>query len=285
MSQPVLHPATARQFQAFVAQPSHAVTLVGPTGSGKHTVATALVEAILDLETGSFASYAYGRTVTPVDAKAIGIEPIRELEHFLSLKVPGVAGFNRAVIIEDAHKLTTEAQNALLKTLEEPPEGTLIVLTASHAQSLLPTIRSRTQTITIKTPNLDSIQDYFVARGHKSQAVAQTYALSGGLMGLMTALLEDADHPLKAATETARQLLGATTYDRLLLVDQLSKQKDLAQNVLFIIGQMAHVSLRSATGPSAKKWQSILESSYAATELLAQSAQPKLVLTNLMLTL
>jgi DNA polymerase-3 subunit delta' len=285
VSQLVLHPATARQFDAFVAQPSHAVTLVGATGSGKHAVASALVEAILQLQPGSFSSYAYGLSIASVDGKAIGIEAIRELEHFLSLKVPGKTGFNRAVIIENAHKLTMEAQNALLKTLEEPPAGTLVVLTASHAQALLPTIRSRSQTIAIKTPNLDSIQDYFVAKGHKSQVIARTYALSGGLMGLMTALLEAEDHPLKVATETARQLLGATTYERLLLVDRLSKQKDLAIDVLFILGQMAHVSLRSATGPAADKWQRIMESSYTTTELLSQNAQPKLALTNLMLTL
>lgn len=270
---------------SFIESPSHAVILLGPTGSGKLTLAKNILEPILGLTPGSFDSYVYAIISSPQDGKAIGIEVVRELEHFLSLKVPSSSPYHRAIIIEDSHKLTVEAQNALLKTLEEPPEGTIIVLTANQAQALLPTIRSRAQAIIVKTPHASDIRTHFEAKGSAVKEINQAYAVSGGLPGLMSAMLEDREHPLKEATTKVRELLGQSTYERLLSVDQLSKQKELTGNVLFILQQMARVSLLTATGPAAKKWQQVLESSYNAAHKLSVSAQPKLVLTDLMLNI
>ncbi len=285
MSQLVLHPVTKKQYRSFIQAPSHAVLLLGPTGSGKLSLAKELLEPILSLSPGTFDSYIYAIVSSPQEGKAIGIEVVREMEHFLSLKVPSYAKYNRAIIIEDSHKLTIEAQNALLKTLEEPPDGTIIVLTANHAQSLLPTIRSRAQAITVKSPGLEALQSHFEAGGVIAKEITQAYSISGGLPGLMSAMLNDSDHPLKEATLKAKELLGQSAYERLLSVDYLSKQRDLTINLLFILQQMAHVSLGTVTGPAAKKWQSILEASYEATQKLSVNAQPKLVLTNLMLNI
>lgn len=285
MSPLVLHSATQKQYQSFIQAPSHAVLLLGPSGSGKLALAKQMLEPILSLSPGTFDSYLYAIVSSPQEGKAIGIEVVREMEHFLSLKVPSHAKFNRAIIVEDSHKLTIEAQNALLKTLEEPPEGTIIVLTANHAQSLLPTIRSRAQAVAVKSPGIAALQNYFVDNGASSKDVTQAYAISGGLPGLMSAMLNDSDHPLKEATLKAKELLSQSTYERLVSIDNLSKQKDLTGNLLFILQQMAHVSLRTSTGPAAKKWQSILEASYEATQKLSVSAQPKLVLTDLMLNI
>lgn len=247
-------------------------------------LADSLSETILGLPSGKFADYPYKMIITPEDGKTIGIEAVRQLEHFLSLKVPSLASYDRIVIIEDAHLLGTEAQNALLKTLEEPPTGTLVIMSASHEQALLPTIRSRTQSISVKRPGAAAAAAHFTARGFDQAAVKQTYAISGGLPGLMQALLSDEDHPLKLATEKARQLLSQTAYERLLIVDELSKQKGLALDVMFILQQMANISLQTASEATAVKWQAVLASSYEAAEALKSSAQPKLVLTKLMLS-
>ncbi|MFH0863912.1 MAG: hypothetical protein V1858_02410 [Candidatus Gottesmanbacteria bacterium] len=80
---------------------------------------------------------------------SIGIEQIRTLEHQAALK-PYNSPF-KAIIIHPGELLTIEAQNALLKTLEEANDYTIIILTASHSDILLPTIVSRCQIIKLPT--------------------------------------------------------------------------------------------------------------------------------------
>ena len=79
-------------------------------------------------------------TLTPQPSH--GIESIREIIHYLTLQTAGT-NENRGVIINDAHLMTEPAQNAFLKTLEEPPKDTIIILTAPREELLLPTILSR----------------------------------------------------------------------------------------------------------------------------------------------
>jgi len=79
---------------------------------------------------------------------SIGIEQIRDLEKRLVLK-PYRAKI-KVVVIDGAEKLTLPAQNALLKTLEEPPENSLIILTSERKDLLLPTIVSRCQVFRLK---------------------------------------------------------------------------------------------------------------------------------------
>lgn len=281
----LLHAVTRQQLERFLAAPSHAVMLTGPAGSGKLALASALAEAVLELEADTLADHPYALQVKPEAGKAIGIEAVRVLEQFLSLKVPGSQSFDRVIIIENAHTLTTEAQNALLKTLEEPPQGTLLILTVHYPRAVLPTIRSRVQAIPINRLERSALEAHFQSRGFDAKAINQAYAITAGLPGLMHALLHEADHPLLAATVQARQLLSQSAYERLLSVDQLAKDKTLAADTIFILQQMAHVSLQTASGPAAKKWQRVLEAGYQAAEALEGSGQPKLVLTNLMIRL
>ena len=281
MSNLALHSLTERQLAAFRQVPAHALILTGPTGSGKLSLARQLAESILDLPPDSFVNYGYGLIIAPVDGKAIGIELIRQLEHFLSLKVPLQNDYNRAVIIADSHLLTIEAQNALLKTLEEPPDGTIIILTASQEKALLPTVRSRAVTMNVRRPERAALEAHFA----KTQDFDRAYVLSAGLPGLINALLTDEEHPLKTATVQAREFLSQPTYMRLGAVDELSKQRAQAINVLFVLQNMAHLSLQTATGLTAKRWQRILQAAYYTQAALLSNAQPKLALTQLMLQL
>ncbi len=77
------------------------------------------------------------------DKQTISIDQIRDLQHQLSLR-PHSAKYKTGIILE-AQRMTVEAQNALLKTLEEPPARSILILTAPSTKSLLPTIVSRCQ--------------------------------------------------------------------------------------------------------------------------------------------
>jgi DNA polymerase III delta prime subunit len=84
--------------------------------------------------------------ITP--SPSIGIEEVRKLQQIITLKVYG--GGNRLIFIKDIDKATVEAQNALLKIMEEPPPDSLILLSSAFLDKLLPTVVSRCRIIVKK---------------------------------------------------------------------------------------------------------------------------------------
>jgi DNA polymerase III subunit delta' len=278
----VRHPLTTQALDNYLVRPSHALLLIGPTGMGKFTVATGLAANLLDVEPTKLVNHPYFKHIQKDKERSISIEQVRDLEQFLSRKVPGNG--RRVIVVEDAHLLGIPAQNALLKTLEEPPANTMLILTAAHERALLPTIRSRVQAITIRRPAQTSVVEHFTTQGFTERDIQRAYAMSGGLPGLMQAILrDDAEHPLVQAAVIARQLAGATTFDRLCMVDALAKDREKALEVLGVLQQMARLAMRSS-GNSAV-WGRVLRGCHQAIGQLELSGQPKLVLTNLMLNL
>jgi len=144
----------------------HALLFVGPEGVGKRTTAIALAARLLCREgteeaCGRCAACAQVAARSHADFRSVGfffdekkkelrdhtlIEQVREVQLFLAGQALG--GGRKVVIFEEAHGLTEDAQNALLKTLEEPPRGSLIVLVCHNSSRLLPTVRSRCQRLT-----------------------------------------------------------------------------------------------------------------------------------------
>lgn len=291
MNRIVLHDLTAAHASRFIAQPSHALLLVGAGGIGKRHVAEHIARNLTGIE-GDIAGYAYLHVVEPEkDKTAIGIERVRDLQQFVKLKLPTDQPW-RIILIAEAGGLTTEAQNALLKLLEEPPERTVFLLCADSEQALLPTIRSRSQQMTIHAPAQSDLIAFFESQGHDSKAVQQAYLMSGGLPGLMSALLSDQEHPLKAAVQTARKLLQSSQFERLCLVDGLAKDRQAALQVLFVLQHMARAAIaqgaKAADGTATKRikqWHKVQQAAYDAEQAYTVSAQAKLTLTNLMLSL
>lgn len=278
MAEPVLHPQTRAQFKTMQAAPSHAVLIAGPLGMGKATVARWYAAQLLAHPADKLTTHPYYQELGSSDGKAIGIEAIRQLERFVTLKTSGSTAVNRVVFIDDAHLLTAEAQNALLKTLEEPPEGTVLLLASPRKQALLPTIQSRLQTVDIIKPGSEALTEALPKQN------AQLLALSGGLPGLSFALAQDdAAHPLVAAATTARQMLQQSTFERLCYVEKLSKDKEASRNLVYMLMHMARAAL--LTGKSGARWQKVLRAAHDTDSALAQGTQPKLALTNLMLNL
>jgi len=281
----VLHETAEAQLNSFLSAPTHALLLAGPIGSGKTHIAASLAMQLLgasELET-----HAYFRVITPVKG-TIAIEQIRELIGFFRLKVPGAAKIKRVAVIQDADAMGGEAQNALLKLLEEPPSDSVLVLTSSQPQSLLPTIRSRVQLVQLASPSTEVLTQHFITLGYDGPAITGALLRAGTNVAEAARLLAEGPDASSPTIDLVKQVLGGTSYDRLLLVDGLAKQKEATAAFVSTLTTIAMASLESAArkgGANVHRWQSVLEAAHTAQGALDHSGNAKLVLTELMLAM
>jgi len=143
-----------------------------------------------------------------------------------------VEGAHRVAIVEGAHRLNEDAQNALLKTLEEPPPGATLILCADEPERLLPTVRSRTAVLRLGPVGPRAMEGLLAEHGVEPPRGARLARLADGRPGLAIALAA-APEAVAAREELARSLLDLAalgTADRLLAGrDLLARAADLAR--------------------------------------------------------
>ncbi|MEO5627616.1 MAG: hypothetical protein ABIQ89_01900 [Candidatus Saccharimonadales bacterium] len=288
MTNLALHPSTKQALDQFQASPSHSLMIVGSSGAGKSTVATYLVGQVIDPDK-DIQKNPYFLRIIP-DKNSISIEAIRQAHEFIRLKTTGSKPWRRAIIVEDAHYMTSEAQNAFLKMLEEPPADTIIVLTALSDTSVLPTISSRTQQLRVKPLAAQEAQDYFSQQGADPVEVTRAYHMSGGQIGLMTQILDtENNQQLLGHIDSAKQLLKASAFEKLVFIDQYIKQKDSIEQLLWALLAVCRAALQQASQqnkqPMVKHWQNSIKVILRAQDTLASHPLPKLLLTDLSLQL
>ncbi len=149
-----------------VGKVAHAYLFSGPRGVGKTTIARLLAKSLNCLKSGGIPCNACehcedfnkGRAIDLIEIDAAsnrGIDEVRELRE--GVKFVPTKGRYKCYIIDEAHQLTKEASNALLKTLEEPPAHAVFVLATTELDKMLPTIISRTQHYDFRRPNVGQI--------------------------------------------------------------------------------------------------------------------------------
>lgn len=193
----------------------HAFLIHGEAGCGKRTLAMTLSMALHCEKKGSQPCMECGpckrmlagthpdHIVVKNDKTIISVDEVRELIDALSEK-PYEGGF-RTVVIEDADKLNDRAQNALLKTLEEPDGRTVFFLLTARKEALLPTIRSRCRPVFMPRLPEDTVERELLGRGVKPDRAAYAARLSQGVLGRALELA-GAD-PYYAARDEALALL------------------------------------------------------------------------------
>ena len=282
----IIHPDSRILLEAFVQTPPHATLLTAAPGIGTTTISHALAAQLLHTAVAKLSNSPYARLIAPVKG-SIAIETVRELREFLRLSVPGSAAVKRVIVIDNADTMSGEAQNALLKILEEPPVGTILLLTSTVPDHLLSTVRSRLQTLTLATPPKQAVLDFFTTRSFVLNDVERAYLMSNGSIAELIKVLDTSSEQL-SAFGTVKQVLGESTFERLLHVDSLAKDKVAAVAFVTALLQLASMSLeRVAThNPAAiTNWHKILQAANTAHEALLRNGSAKLVLTDLMLAL
>ncbi|MEO0063643.1 MAG: hypothetical protein RLZZ377_67 [Chloroflexota bacterium] len=192
------HDAAAAHLAALLTGvPPHALLIVGPRGAGAGTlardaVATLMCGAPVDggpcgacrscrlIASGSHTDLV---VISPTGASdEIGIEPIRALAAGLALF--SVEGGRRIALIERADRMNEAAQNALLKTLEEPPSRTHVILAAAEDSRLMPTIRSRCAVIRLGLPDAKQASELLGERlGVDAPTAVRLLRMSSGRPG------------------------------------------------------------------------------------------------------
>jgi DNA polymerase III delta' subunit len=209
----------------------HAILVTGPASIGKTTLAYDLAAALLctaagggavpcgrcagclRVTSGSHPDLHVLRPSGPGGQVRIGgrdaPEPgIRDLISDLALS-PAEGGA-RVAIVESAHRMNEDAQNALLRTLEEPPAGVVIVLCADDEDRLLPTIRSRCVRVRLGPVSSRSIEGLLAELGLADPPTAARLArLAEGRPGIAVALARRPD-AVRAREELMRRLLDLT---------------------------------------------------------------------------
>ena len=221
----------------------HAYLFTGPAGIGKRTLAALFARALLCAQASppcgqcrNCALTARGShpdllTVEPavsgrsVRTAKIRIELVRALIHDVQLKP--VEAQRRVARILRFDAASDEAQNALLKTLEEPPGQVVLLLTAERADDLLPTIVSRCEVVTLRPLPRDVVRDSLITRWLAPAERAELLAhLSQGRLGWAVRMQQD-DAALAARAQKLDDLsalLGGSRVTRFHYAERLAKE-------------------------------------------------------------
>ena len=215
-----------------------ALLFSGPSGVGKKTLALAVGRALLcegddgDACDGCAACSRAGRGLHPdavlvePDGASIKIEQVRDAVREIAGRP--FEGRARAFVFDEAHLVTEQAQNALLKSLEEPPATSHVFLVTASPQALLPTIRSRCQTLRFSPLPQSLLETHLRETSGLSPDEARLRAaLSGGSLGVALAFESEAWRDLRVELLEMLEKLGrAGTLGRMDAAERLSEMDD-----------------------------------------------------------
>jgi len=302
----------------------HALLFTGIPGSGRKTLARALAGALLcgspddadacnrcpsceRLQRGTHPDFHEVRA----EGRFIRIDQVREIKRLLMYKP--LAGDTRVLLLFDVQYLNTDAANALLKSLEEPPPGNYFVLTAADERALLSTLVSRCRRMDLAPLPAAVVADYLVRYRNVRPERAPTLAeLSGGSLGRAMELAEPEEdektgNVLSRRAEIIRQLMRLKkndTKEALFLAKTWSDLQDdadewldllrywLRDRWLFssgvpldrLVNRDVFVGLSLRPDPlSAQRFQRMIEYVEEASKVLGQNANKRLVLERLLL--
>jgi DNA polymerase-3 subunit delta' len=229
---------------ALVGQPAQAYLFTGPPAIGKRTLAAAFARMLnCTGENPPCGTCRACRLIVDdrhpdvrtiqTDNNLIKIDQIRELQRSASL-APVEARW-RVFLLPNVERATREAANSLLKTLEEPPAHVVLLLTATDARALLPTVVSRCRVVPLRPLAIDRVQTVLEDRWHvEPERAALLARLSGGRVGWAVAALEDSAilDRRQAEIGTLASVAGAGRVDRLDMAYRLSRdEKHLAETL------------------------------------------------------
>ena len=225
---------------------SHAYIIEGPYGSGKHTVARLAAAAIMCKDSDTLPCKRCELCQKILNDNCV------DVRFFDAFKVDDVRKIKEAIyqsatecdyqifILNDAQKMTVQAQNALLLSLEEPPKNVVFFILCTDASILLETIRSRAQILRTKPLSKRDILDYVeenLSTTLTNEAIEKIAVLSCGSLGYVIDMLDPqkSDALIKsreAALKFVKGMLNLDTGAANLIYSMFSWQRDRVKELL-----------------------------------------------------
>jgi DNA polymerase-3 subunit delta' len=237
----------------------HAVLFVGPAAVGKHAAAlwwarlfkcehaASCAPPCVDCKRIAAGSHPDVLAVAPeAPGKSIGIDPVRDLIRMMSLM--RMSSGPRIAIVRDAHRLTMEAQGALLKLLEEPPGAALIVLVTENPAALLATVRSRCQAFRFGAVPAEIVATILVERGLDRTTAERAATLSFGSVGKALALTPEVVADRDDLIHSVESLRAGDPADLELLVASLVERRKQEKAGLEEVLQWTLLRIEAAHG-------------------------------------
>ncbi len=243
-------------------RPHHALLLLGPQGVGKMTLARLLAAGLVcdadgERPCGECTSCRRVAAGTHTDiwteepsgkSRTITVDQVAEIQRRLAYR-RGDAAF-RVVLVDDAGTMNDQSQNKLLKTLEEPPPGTVIVLCALHPGQLLVTVRSRCQKLPLGPVEPRRLARWLQERhGADPETARVAAAASHGMPGVACTLLDP--ETLQGRSERLQDLCSAIGGDRTAIdriADQIGYDREACAELLTLLQELLRDAMVGASG-------------------------------------
>lgn len=226
---------------------AHAYIIYGPDGVGKSVFARYMASLVLCKgDTAHLRNKPCGKCeachkiisnihpdvlVSEPVKKGIVVDEIREIIDEIHLRP--YEGSKKVIIIKDVQNMTPQAQNAFLKTLEEPDEGSFIIMLTSSLETILETIRSRCQIIRLGRIPEDEVKEYLTDNGVEPENAELAAALSDGIIGNALRMLDEGYMQLRKETvENACSIIKGNVLDVFSMYEWFNQNKNNIDDIL-----------------------------------------------------
>jgi len=272
---------------------AHSYLLCGPSHVGKYTVAKKLAYILQCPNNfcGNCPTCTQIRKGSHIDVmefpnnhESLKIEQVREI---IGRAMMSSQSKYKIIILQTIDRMTPEAANCFLKTLEEPPEGTVFIMTTSHIREILPTIVSRSRTVRFHSFSVEYLVKILREKHPdiEDEVIENVAKLALGKTGKALDLMEQPDelvYNLKLYKDVLYLLATDNIVERFKYVEELLEDDKKLRDFLNVMLHVLRSKMLEDRGQSGKV-NRLISNVENAKKFLRQNVNARLVLENLML--